>query len=51
MVGVLVGCDMDIATPLPEYLVYVHGPFTSYVSHINKKSSTCIHQQNTINDP
>jgi hypothetical protein len=51
MVGVLVGCDRDTATPLPQYLVYVHGPFTPYVIHISKHLSTCIHQQNIVNDP
>jgi hypothetical protein len=51
MTGVLVGCDMDVATPLPQYLVYVHGPFTPYVIHIIKKSTAYIHQRNTVNDP
>jgi uncharacterized protein YcsI (UPF0317 family) len=49
--GVLVGCDRDVATPLPQYLVYVHGPFTPYVSQISKQSSACIHQRNIVNDP
>jgi uncharacterized protein YcsI (UPF0317 family) len=43
MVGVLVGCDKDVATPIPQYRVYVHGPFTPYVSHISKHSSAYIH--------
>jgi hypothetical protein len=34
--AMLVSCDRDAATPLSEYLVFVHGPFTSYVSQINK---------------
>jgi hypothetical protein len=33
---VLVGCDKDSATPLPQCLVSVHGPFTPYVSQISK---------------
>jgi hypothetical protein len=49
--GVLVDCGRAAATPLPQYLVVVHGPFTPYVSLIRKKSSACIHQQNIVNDP
>jgi hypothetical protein len=48
---VLVGCDMVATTPLPQYMVVVHGPFTRYVVLIRKQSSTCIHQRNNVNDP
>jgi hypothetical protein len=34
---VLVGCDKDVATPLPQYLVSMNGPFTPYVSQIRKQ--------------
>ena len=51
MVEVLVGCDKDDFTPLYEYIVVFHDPFTPYVSFISKQSSSCIHQQNIVNDP
>jgi hypothetical protein len=43
MMGVLVGCDRDVATPLPQCLVSMHGPSTPYVSRISKHHQAYIH--------
>jgi hypothetical protein len=43
MVGVLVGYDMDTATPLPQCLAPMHALFTPYVSWISKHRQACIH--------
>jgi len=45
MEGILVGYDMDVSTPLPQYLVSVQGPFTPCVSHIKKHHQAYIHLQ------
>jgi hypothetical protein len=48
---VIVVYDRESVTPLPQYLVYMHGPFTPYVSQISKHLLASIHQKNTVNDP
>jgi hypothetical protein len=43
MVGVLVGCDMDVATPLPQMSSFFAWPPTPYVGQISKHRQDCIH--------
>jgi hypothetical protein len=45
MAGVLVGCDRDVVTSLPQYMVSVNDPLIPDVSEISKHSSACIHQK------
>ena len=51
MERVLVGCDRNTVTSLPQYMVSVNDPLIPDVSQISKHSSACIHQQNIFNDP